>query len=67
MEAFAHSLQTGWMMWNYVVAVLSCGSRVVLYDGSPLHPTPAFQVELLEQQGYALRKDSKGNTDQGTV
>jgi acyl-coenzyme A synthetase/AMP-(fatty) acid ligase len=43
--------KTGWMMWNYLMAGLACGSRVVLYDGSPLHPTPSLQVELLQQQG----------------
>ncbi|SPJ80014.1 related to acetoacetyl-CoA synthetase [Fusarium torulosum] len=41
----------GWMMWNMLVAALSLGSRIVLYDGSPLHPSPAFQVQLLDQQG----------------
>ncbi|KAJ3454806.1 hypothetical protein MRS44_013406 [Fusarium solani] len=44
----------GWMMWNMLVAALSLGSRIVLYDGSPLHPSPAFQVQLLEQQGHSL-------------
>lgn len=39
------------MMWNYVVSALSCGSRIILYDGSPLHPTPDFQVQFLEQEG----------------
>ncbi len=43
--------QTGWMMWNYLVAALSCGSRIVLYDGSPLHPSPDHQFELVKQQG----------------
>ncbi|KAJ0129280.1 Uncharacterized protein HZ326_27628 [Fusarium oxysporum f. sp. albedinis] len=41
----------GWMMWNMQVAALSIGSRIVLYDGSPLHPSPSFQVQLLKQQG----------------
>ncbi|KAF4338135.1 acetoacetate ligase [Fusarium beomiforme] len=44
----------GWMMWNMQVAALSIGSRIVLYDGSPLHPSPSFQVQLLEQQGHSL-------------
>lgn len=26
----------GWMMWNWLVSALAVGSRVVLYDGSPL-------------------------------
>jgi hypothetical protein len=25
------------MMWNYLIAGLSRGTRIVLYDGSPLH------------------------------
>lgn len=39
------------MMWNYMVGSLSLGARIVLYDGSPLHPTPASQIRLLEEQG----------------
>lgn len=42
----------GWMMFNIVVAALSCGARVVLYDGSPLLPTPAYQMQIAEEQGY---------------
>ncbi|KAF1813353.1 acetoacetyl-CoA synthetase-like protein [Eremomyces bilateralis CBS 781.70] len=41
---------TGWMMWNWVVAVLSVGGRIILYDGSPLHPTPSAQIELIKKQ-----------------
>jgi acetoacetyl-CoA synthetase len=29
---------TGWMMWNFLVGGLLCGTTVVLYDGSPGHP-----------------------------
>ncbi|KAJ4152092.1 hypothetical protein NW765_017601 [Fusarium oxysporum] len=42
---------TGWMMWNYLVGSLSVGARIVLYDGSPLYPSPAEQIRLLEEQG----------------
>jgi acetoacetyl-CoA synthetase len=27
-----------WMMWNWLVSALACGTTVVLYDGSPFHP-----------------------------
>ncbi|HEX6275723.1 MAG TPA: acetoacetate--CoA ligase [Polyangiaceae bacterium] len=30
---------TGWMMWNYLVGGLLVGATIVLYDGSPAHPT----------------------------
>jgi acetoacetyl-CoA synthetase len=29
---------TGWMMWNYVLGVLTLGGTAVLFDGSPAHP-----------------------------
>ncbi|EXL64470.1 acetoacetate-CoA ligase [Fusarium oxysporum f. sp. conglutinans race 2 54008] len=42
---------TGWMMWNVIVGALSVGSKIILYDGSPLHPNPSFQLRFLEEQG----------------
>jgi acetoacetyl-CoA synthetase len=42
---------TGWMMWNYMIGALASGARIVLYDGSPLHPTPGAQLQILEREG----------------
>ncbi|WP_179816473.1 acetoacetate--CoA ligase [Allostreptomyces psammosilenae] len=39
-DAFSWYTTTGWMMWNYLVGGLLTGSRVVLHDGSPVHPDP---------------------------
>ncbi|KAF8070271.1 acetoacetyl-CoA synthetase [Lyophyllum atratum] len=45
---------TGWMMWNLMAAGLAFGTRLVLYDGSPLHPSlPAF-LRLIHQQGVSV-------------
>ncbi|MBL0157469.1 MAG: acetoacetate--CoA ligase [Bryobacterales bacterium] len=30
----------GWMMWNWLVSALATGAGIVLYDGSPVHPSP---------------------------
>ena len=30
---------TGWMMWNYLVSGLLVDSTIVLFDGSPAHPS----------------------------
>ena len=40
----------GWMMWNWLVSALSVGCRIVLYDGSPFHPTPRALMQLAEQE-----------------
>src|SRR4051812_16400205 len=29
----------GWMMWNWLVSALAEGAAIVLYDGSPSHPS----------------------------
>ena len=29
----------GWMMWNWLVSGLAVGATIVLYDGSPSHPS----------------------------
>jgi len=29
----------GWMMWNWLVTGLASGATLLLYDGSPFHPT----------------------------
>jgi acetoacetyl-CoA synthetase len=29
-----------WMMWNWQMSALACGTTLVLYDGSPFHPDP---------------------------
>ncbi|PNP79740.1 hypothetical protein FNYG_06833 [Fusarium nygamai] len=50
-SVFYQYTTTGWMMWNYLVGALSVGARIVLYDGSPLYPSPAHQIHLIEQQG----------------
>jgi len=40
---------TGWMMWNWMVSALSLGCALVLYDGSPLIPSPATLWNLIDK------------------
>ena len=44
-------LQTGWMMWNWLVSAIAVGASVVLYDGSPLVPTPHVLWDLVDKIG----------------
>ncbi len=41
---------TGWMMWNFLIAGLLVGCTVVLYDGSPVHPTADALWRLVESE-----------------
>lgn len=39
-------------MWVVNFVNLSCGKSMLLYDGSPFHPTPTVLLSLAEQVGY---------------
>lgn len=41
--------QTGWMMWNWLVGMLTVGGACVLYDGSPLVPNPNILWDLIDR------------------
>ncbi|XP_048099975.1 acetoacetyl-CoA synthetase [Alosa alosa] len=45
---------TGWMMWNWLVSSLAVGASVVLYDGSPLVPTPNVLWDLVDELGITI-------------
>ena len=44
----------GWMMWNWLVSGLACGASLVLYDGSPFHPTPDRLWDLVDELGITF-------------
>ncbi|XP_054248663.1 acetoacetyl-CoA synthetase isoform X2 [Indicator indicator] len=45
---------TGWMMWNWLVTALATGASVVLYDGSPLIPSPNVLWDLTDRLGITI-------------
>jgi len=41
----------GWMMWNWLVSALACGTTIVLYDGAPLPESdPAILWDLAAEE-----------------
>src|SRR5690606_10751038 len=53
-ERFFYYTTTGWMMWNWLASGLASEATLVLYDGSPLHPTTAALFDLAAQERVAL-------------
>ncbi|KAF9460715.1 hypothetical protein BDZ94DRAFT_1375274 [Collybia nuda] len=45
---------TGWMMWTFMLTGLACGSRIVLYDGSPFHPDLQTYLKFINDQGVSV-------------
>jgi acetoacetyl-CoA synthetase len=39
-----------WMMWNWQISALACGTTLVLYDGSPFHPDPGALWRMAEEE-----------------
>jgi acetoacetyl-CoA synthetase len=44
----------GWMMWNWTVSALATGCSIVLYDGSPTHPSPAALFDLCDSEQISV-------------
>ncbi|HUJ53466.1 MAG TPA: acetoacetate--CoA ligase [Steroidobacteraceae bacterium] len=40
----------GWMMWNWLMSALATGATLVLYDGSPFHPSPAALWDMAQEE-----------------
>ncbi|MCY4320502.1 MAG: acetoacetate--CoA ligase [Alphaproteobacteria bacterium] len=43
----------GWMMWNWLLGGLAFGAVLMLYDGSPFHPTPDALWDFAEEEGIS--------------
>ena len=44
----------GWMMWNWLVSGLSQGSTLVLFDGSPFHPSPNVLFDIADKENVSI-------------
>jgi acetoacetyl-CoA synthetase len=51
---------TGWVVWNLMIFALGRGASIVLYDGSPFHPTPeAILRHAAEERATFIRLTPK--------
>jgi len=44
----------GWMMWNWLVTCLGSGATLLLYDGSPFHPSNRVLWDYAEEESCTL-------------
>jgi acetoacetyl-CoA synthetase len=44
----------GWMMWNWLVTGLATGATLLLYDGSPFHPTERVLFDFADAEGMTI-------------
>ena len=43
----------GWMMWNWMASALALGAHLVVYDGSPMHPSPDRLLQIVDVEGVS--------------
>lgn len=48
------STTCGWMMWNWLISSLFTGATVVLYEGSPFHPTHSHLIDLIKKLNITI-------------
>jgi acetoacetyl-CoA synthetase len=48
------------MMWNWLVTSLAVGATVVLYDGSPIIPTPHVLFDIVDRHKYVKPRVKSG-------
>ncbi len=44
----------GWMMWNWLVSALAAEATLLLFDGSPFHPTGTVLFDFADAEGMTL-------------
>jgi acetoacetyl-CoA synthetase len=44
----------GWMMWNWLVSALASQATLLLYDGSPFHPTGNVLFDFADEEEMSL-------------
>lgn len=49
-----HYTTCGWMMWNWLVSALASKASLVLFEGSPMHPTPEVLMDMAQDVGVTL-------------
>ncbi|KAF8639529.1 hypothetical protein AX17_001434 [Amanita inopinata Kibby_2008] len=49
-DTFFQYTSTGWMMWTFMLSTLACGGRLILYEGSPFHPSVQDFLRFIDDQ-----------------
>ena len=44
----------GWMMWNWLVSGLAAGATLLLYDGSPFHPSERVLFDYADEENMTI-------------
>lgn len=39
-------------MWNFMLSVLAYGARLIVYDGSPMHPSLEYFMNIVDSQKW---------------
>jgi acetoacetyl-CoA synthetase len=49
-EKLYFQTSAGWMMWNWQLSALACGTELVMFDGSPAFPAQDALLKMLDRE-----------------
>lgn len=53
-SVFFYFTTCGWMMWNWLASGLATGCTLVLFDGSPFHPSSDVLLDLIDREHISV-------------
>jgi acetoacetyl-CoA synthetase len=53
-DRFFYFTTCGWMMWNWLASGLASGATLVLFDGSPFHPSSTAIIDLIDEEQITI-------------
>lgn len=53
-ERLYYHTTAGWVMWNWQLSTLACGTEIVLLDGSPTFPLQTSLLSMIDQERVTI-------------
>jgi acetoacetyl-CoA synthetase len=53
-DVYYHYSNIGWTMWNIFLGGMLTGATLILYDGSPFHPSPTEHIDFVLSLGTTV-------------
>ncbi len=53
-DRFFYFTTLGWVMWNWLVSGLASGATLMLFDGSPLGPSPNILFDYAQEEKFTF-------------
>eukprot|EP00761_Pharyngomonas_kirbyi_P012525 gb/GECH01012552.1/.p1 GENE.gb/GECH01012552.1/~~gb/GECH01012552.1/.p1 ORF type:complete len:664 (+),score=148.12 gb/GECH01012552.1/:1-1992(+) len=53
-DVFFFYTTTGWMMFHWLISAIGVGATLILYEGSPFHPSPSILWDMADKYNFTI-------------